>query len=405
MKTRIAQTKDGNKAIRLMRDEQVEVGIDVHKRTFSVTLWSEQRQSVVSCWTQPADAAALIRSLTPCRQNVGRVVYEAGPTGYGLVRALREAQFRADVIAPSRTPKSTGQEAKSDRLDSRKLALWSAKNLLRPVRVPTVEEEGDRQVFRTRDDAVAKRRRIKQQIKSFLLQHGIPEPEGLAAWSRRGIAALRKIPLSAQLRFSLDFLLDDLDHYNAQVKKADAALKSLAATDRHQQAAEALQTVEGVGPVTAMAVRTELIAPERFNDGREVAAMAGLAPLVSRTGETTRQGPLMKCGNARLRKTLIEAAWRWVAKDAWAGALYRQLVRNTGDKKKAITAVARRLLIILWRMSVTGQPYQPRSVEEAPSHPRSAKKGGQPGLPDKKTGRKRAPSTSRKRPVSVQPPR
>lgn len=236
MKTRIAQTKDGNKAIRLMRGEQVEVGIDVHKRTFSVTLWSEQRQSMVSCWTQPADAAALIRSLTPCRQNVGRIVYEAGPTGYGLVRALREVQFTADVIAPSRTPKSTGQEAKSDRLDSRKLAMWSAKNLLRPVRVPTVEEEGDRQVFRTRDDAVAKRRRIKQQIKSFLLQHGIPEPEGLRTWSRRGIAALRGLKLSVQLRFSLDFLLDDLDHYNAQVKKADAALKSLAVTDRHKQA-------------------------------------------------------------------------------------------------------------------------------------------------------------------------
>lgn len=322
-----------------------------------------------------------------------------------MVRALRGAEFRADVIAPSHTPKSTGQEAKSDRLDSRKLAMWSAKNLLRPVRVPTVEEEGDRQVFRTRDDAVAKRRRIKQQIKSFLLQHGIPEPEGLRTWSRQGIAALREIPLSAQLRFSLGFLLDDLDHYDAQVKKADAALKSLAATERHKQAAEALQTVDGVGPVTAMAVRTELIAPERFNDGREVAAMAGLAPLVSRTGETTRQGPLMKCGNARLRKTLIEATWRWVAEDAWARERYGQLVRNTGDKKKAIAALARRLVIILWRISVTGQPYQPRPVEEASTRPRSAKKGGQPGLPDKTTGRKRAPSTARKRPVSVQPPR
>lgn len=157
--------------------------------------------------------------------------------------------------------------------------------------------------------------------------------------------------------------------------------------------------MEGVGPVTAMAVRTELIAPERFNDGREVAAMAGLAPLVSRTGETTRQGPLMKCGNARLRKTLIEAAWRWATKDAWAGALYGQLVRNTGDKKKAIAGVARRLVIILWRISVTGQPYQPKPVEEASTRPRSAKKGGQPGLPD--TRKKRVSSTVRQHPVSV----
>jgi transposase len=286
-------------------------------------------------------------------------------------------------------------------LDSRKLAMWSAKGLLKPVRVPTVEEEGDRQVFRTRDDVVAKRRRIKQQIKSFLLQHGIPDPDGLRAWSRRGIESLRAMQLSAQLRFSLDFLLADLDHYDSLAKRADAALKSLSVTKRHRNSSEALQTVGGVGPVTAMAVRTELIAPERFDDGRQVAAMTGLAPLVSRTGETTRQGPLMKCGNARLRKTLIEAAWRWVAKDPWAAARYGQLVRNTGDRKKAIAGMARRLMIILWRISVTGEPYRPRPVEEAPPRSPGAKKRRQPGLPDKKAKRERAPSKTRQQALSV----
>ena len=197
---------------------------------------------------------------------------------------------------------------------------------------------------------------------------------------------MRKMRLSAQLRFSLDFLLADLDHYNSQVKKSDAALKSLAATERHKKACEALETVVGVGLVTAMAVRTELVAPERFDDGRQVAAMAGLAPLVSRTGQTTHQGPLMKCGNARLRKALIEAAWRWVAKDAWARQRYGQLVRNTGDKKKAIAGMARRLVIILWRISVTGESYRPQPLEEAPE-PQSpgTNKRRQSGLPDGKT--------------------
>jgi transposase len=343
--------------------------------------------------------------MTPFKEHVNRVVYEAGPTGYGLVRALRAEGFRADVIAPSRTPKSTGQEAKSDRLDSRRLSMWSAKKLLKAVRVPTLEEEGDRQVFRTRDDVVAKRRRVKQQIKSFLLQHGIEEPDGLRTWARRGIESLRKTKLSPQLRFSLDFLLADLEHYDSQVQKADAALKSLAATKRHKKSSEALQTVGGVGTVTAMAMRTELIAPERFDKGRQVAAMTGLAPLVSGSGETTRQGPLMKCGNARLRKILIEAAWRWMARDDWAAERYGQLVRNTGDRKKAIAGLARRLVIILWRISVTGEPYRPRPVEEPAPGSRTSRKGCQPGLPDKSIKRKRAPSTSRQRPVSVQPPR
>jgi transposase len=382
------------------------VGIDVHKRSYNVTLWSEQRQSVVSRWTQPADPAALIRSLAPYKKRIDGVVYEAGPTGYALVRRLREAEFRADVIAPSRTPKSTGQEAKSDRLDSRKLAMWSAKGLLQAVRVPSVEEEGDRQVFRMRHDVAPKRRRIKQQIKSLLLQHGIAQPDGLRTWARRGVEALRRMQLSAQLRFSLDLLLEDLAHYDWRLKKADAALKALAETKRHKRSVEALRSVGGVGPVTAMAMRTELIAPERFSDGRQVAAMTGLAPMVSRTGQTVREGALMKCGNARLRKALIEAAWRWVASDAWAGRQYARLALNTGDKKKAIAGMARRLVIILWRISVTGEPYRPRPIEE-PTVARSpgAKKRCQPGRPSTQNRSRRGTIAQTTAPRAlVQPP-
>ena len=149
MRTTITPKGKSRKEISFLRGERINVGIDVHKKTYSVALWSEQRQAAVSRWTQPADPDALLRGLTPYKGRLERIVYEAGPTGYQLIRALREAKFLADAIAPSRTPKSTGQEAKSDRLDSRKLAMWSAKNLLRPVRVPTREQEGDRKKFRT----------------------------------------------------------------------------------------------------------------------------------------------------------------------------------------------------------------------------------------------------------------
>lgn len=281
-----------DRKIEFLPEEKVHVGLDVHKRTYSVTLWSTLRDSMVTRWTQPADPDALIRSLAPYKKRIDRAVYEAGPTGYGLVRALGETGFRADVIAPSRTPKTTCQEAKSDRIDSRKLAMWSAKNLLRAVGVPTPEEEGDREVFRSRDDAVKKRRRIKQQIKSFLLRYGLDEPTGLKDWALKAIAVLRKMELSPPLRFTLDMLLGDLDHCDSQVKKATAALKKLAAAKRHKKKVEALLTVPGVGPVTAMAVRTELIAPERFDNGRQVAAMAGARAARFELGRKDPPGPL-----------------------------------------------------------------------------------------------------------------
>ena len=103
----------------------------------------------------------------------------------------------------------------------------------------------------------------------------------------------------------------------------------------------------------------------------------------------------MKSGNARLRAMLIEAAWRWVANDAWARERFGRLIHNTGEPKKAIAAMARRLIIILWRISVTGQTYRPRPVGAA------RRKKSQPALPDKpKT--KRASSIARQRPLSVQ---
>ena len=326
----------------------------------------------------------MIATLSPYRDRIAQVVYEAGPTGYTLARELRGAGFYANVIAPSRTPQTTGQSAKSDRLDSRKLAMWSAKGVLQPVYVPTLEQEGDRQVFRTRDQVVAKRRRVKQQIKSFLLQHGIAQPAGLKNWSLKGVAALRKLELSEQLRLSLDFLLDDLAHYDKQCRKIDQAVAAISRTPRHRKAVTALRTVPGVGPVTAMAMRTELLAPERFDDGRQVAAMTGLAPLVSRSGETVRHGPLMKSGNTRLRKAVIEAAWRWKANDAWAEQHYLKLLANTGEKNKAIAALARRMVIILWRIMLTCEPYRPRpcSPIEQTATP-STDEGRQPGLPGK----------------------
>ena len=386
MGKKVARQGRKSKEIRFLRGERIDVGIDVHKKSNAVTLWSEQRDGVIMRCSMPADLAAVLRTLAPYKKRIHRVVYEAGPTGYGLARALRESGFCADVIAPSRTPKTTGQEAKSDGIDSRKLAMWSAKGLLRPVRVPTLEEEGDRQVFRARGDLVKKRRRVKQQIKSLLLLHGIEEPEGLTNWAAYGVKALGDLKLSPQLRLSLDLFLADLAHYDAQVRRVEAALAKLAGTARHKVSVRALKTVPGVGDVTAMAVCTELVDPKRFSSGREVAAMTGLAPLVSRTGQSVRGGPLMKCGNVRLRTLAIEAAWRFRARDPWAAATYARLVANTGEKKKAIAGLARRLMIVLWRIAVTGEDYRPPPVEE-PSRtgPRSvgSRKRRQPGLADR----------------------
>ncbi len=355
--TRKAIIRASSSTPRLDEGEVAHVGVDVHKASYHVAVVTDRR-GLVATWTQPADPDLLVERLKPISGQVAQVVYEAGPTGFGLVRGLRGAGLGAEVIAPSKVPTMPGPEAKSDRLDCGKLAVFAQKGLLRSVRVPTESEEADRQVVRLREQLARKLRVIQQQIKALLLQHGIAEPAGLTHWTAASIESLRRLGLDAELRFCLDVMLDERRHAMEQVARATRRLEELTKADRHRSTVSTLRTVPGVGPITAMTFRVELHEPGRFADGGQVARMLGLAPQVLQSGPTRREGRLLKSGNARLRTVLIEAAWRWVAGDEVAKARYRRLVASTGNGKKAIVGMARRLAILLWRMSLSGEPYR-----------------------------------------------
>ena len=207
-----------NDQIRLEEGEAVHVGVDVHKASYSVALFSDRR-GLITTWVQPARPDVLLERLRPLREGIAQVVSEAGPTGFGLARRLRAEGYKAEVIAPSKLLAPVGPEAKSDRLDCRRLAQLSAKGLLHPVRIPTEQEEADRQVLRLRELLVRKTHAVQSQIKSFLLQHGLDEPAGLARWSKKAVAALRGLVLLPELRFCLDLLLDELAHAQEQVRR------------------------------------------------------------------------------------------------------------------------------------------------------------------------------------------
>ena len=133
-------TRPSSTALRLDRGERVHVGVDVHKKTYSVAVYSGER-GLIATWTQPASPEALAARLRPVHQQVAAVVYEAGPTGFALARHLRAAGFPTGVIAASGCLMPVGRDAKSDRLDCRRLAAHAQKGQMRPVRVPTEQEE------------------------------------------------------------------------------------------------------------------------------------------------------------------------------------------------------------------------------------------------------------------------
>jgi transposase len=345
------------KRIRLAEGEKVFVGADVHRKTYSVAVWSASR-GLIQHWTQPSEPALLARRLASIQDHVQRIVYEAGPTGYALVRTLRAAGFAADVIVTSQMLRTTAAGAKSDRLDCRTLAEHACKDLLKPVHVPSEQEEHDRQIVRLRERLARKLRLVRQQIKSFLLVHGVAQPAGLNCWSDKGIEGLRALTLPDQLRFCLDVLIDEEQHALKQVERLTLEVKKLADADRFRERVRCLRSVPGVGLLTAMTFATELIAPERFDDAGEVARTIGLAPMVRQSGDRRREGALMKDGNKRLRTILVEATWRWSSLDERGRQVYRRLLKNTGDSKKAIGGAARKLAIILWRLVTRLEAYR-----------------------------------------------
>ena len=170
-------------------EDEIYVGVDVHKVHYHVAIWHNGRIGCV--YSMSSDNNKLLRDIQQIRSSLKNIVYKAGPTGYGLVRLLRSANLPAEVIAVSKTPRMTDSSAKTDRLDCQQLAEYAAKGLLTFVAVPTEQQEADRQVVRLRDQLASKRKRIMQQVKSFLLQHGISWPGG--NWNKILIKRLRPV--------------------------------------------------------------------------------------------------------------------------------------------------------------------------------------------------------------------
>jgi transposase len=348
--------EDSQQVIRATKRDAVFVGLDVHKSSFHMAL--RVNGVLVETVVLPASPKGVCDRLEAFKAGLRLVVYEAGPTGYGLVRELRRHGFPAQVIDPVKMPRAAGKGSKSDGLDCRNLAQLAENGQLPFVAVPSEDQEERRQVVRLREQVLGKLRRVKVQIKSFLLLYGIQEPVGLTFWSKRAVASLRELPLSSNLRFVLDALLNETEFLESQ---SEQVRKRLAANfrkgpDREQKAL--LCTHPGVGEVTATMFLLELFDPTRFSDKRQVACYLGLAPRIRQSGETRREGPTIRAGQGALRSKLVEASWVWVKRDAQAAKVYGRLVRNTGSGKKAIVGMARRMAVNLWAMTVTGESYR-----------------------------------------------
>jgi transposase len=303
MKATLSKKQRFFNQINLTKDDELYVGIDVHKANYHVALYLNGDHAID--FITPADNIKICTTLKKLQPAIKNIVYEAGPTGYSLARQLQQASLPVQVIAPSKIPRCSARDSKTDSLDGRQLAQYAAKQLLRPIAIPTRSQEATRQLPRLRSQFVNKLKQTKLQIKSFLLQHGIAEPQGLKHWSQQATEKLKTIPLLDSLRYALNTFIEEYIFLIEKIKNIEQKLKDTFNKKPYAKKIHVLQTHPGVGSATSMMFAAEIFNPKRFKNKEELAKYIGLAPTIIQSGQSLRDGPITKTGRPQLRSILI----------------------------------------------------------------------------------------------------
>lgn len=333
----------------------VYMGIDMHQKSWHVTAIVEDQEVFNGSMT--SDPEHFFKFLKRFRHNPIAVAYEAGCFGFWLYELLMKSGIECTVTPPSLVPVESGNRVKTDRRDSRKLAYLLSKGLLKEVWVLSPQQLAHRQVIRRRRQLMGDRVRVQHRIKSELRFFGFPIPGSRGKWSSNLVRWLKAIsyddPYQQQ---SYDHLLEEYDYLCKLIDQQTRLLKKLAATEPYAEQVELLRTISGIGQITSMELLLELGDISRFARGEQLAAYVGLTPSQYSSGDNIRMGRITKTGKASLRGTLIEAAWRAIKKDLVLQTVFENLKLRCG-KKRAIVAVARRLLLRTRRVLLDQKPY------------------------------------------------
>jgi len=333
------------------------VGIDLHRLTWHVTIRSEDHElfsgSVPGKW----DVLEKLLDRYGRQQHRISCVYEAGYFGFWLHDRIVRYGAECIVTPPSLIPQEYGNRVKTDRRDSRKLAYFLAKGLLKRVWVPNEEERYHRQVIRRRRQLVGDRVRTQNRIKAELRFYGIKLPDTEGKWTHAYVENLKRLRFNNRwMEESFCRLLEEYDFLSEQILKQTRVLRELAETELYRERMQILRTVPGIGLIAAMELLLELQDVERFRRSEQLAAYVGLTPAQYSSADKVRMGRITAIGKNQLRGTLVEVAWRVITKDGAMRQKYETLKARCGSKR-AIVAIARIVLLRTRRMLMDRQPY------------------------------------------------
>jgi transposase len=296
------------------------------------------------------------------------VIQEAGLDGFWIHRVLKKEGIESHVVDPaSITTSRRNRRAKTDGIDGEP-------RVCAMVKAPSPEEEDHRRLCRERKVLTAERVRHVNRVKGLLFSQVIPGYQPLHRDRRERLEELqtgdgRALPkhLTAHVHRELDRIELLLEQIKAVEIERNALLAVKGVGTAPARAAKLLD-IKGIGPECAAVLWSEGLF-RHFDNRRQIAAYAGLAPTPWQSGSVDREQGVSKAGNPRLRTTLIQLSWLWLRNQPHSALTrwFEERVRRNGGRmrKTMIVALARKLLVALWKYVTAGVVIEGATVKTA----------------------------------------
>jgi transposase len=332
------------------------IGVDLHKKIITVCVMNE-KLSVVARKTlycnQPDQIIDYFRQFQPFK-----AVVEATASYLWFVELLEPLAEKIVLANPKKLRVIAESNKKTDRLDAQVLAEFLARDMIPQSYMPTPRQRQHRALVRHRQYIRGRMTSVRCKIRRILGDYNVDRKDLFSA--QCGKAYLKQAPLSDADRFVIKQLWSEYEEHQARLLAMAKKIKMFAAKapKREAEARQIIKTAPGVGFVTAEVILSELGDVSRFRNAKAICAYAGLVPAVRQSGgKKSKDLQITKEGSGLLRWALVESAWRLVnASPKWT-AVFARLRKRTGNKR-AIVAVARKLLCVLYAMLKTSTPYK-----------------------------------------------
>jgi transposase len=333
------------------------IGVDLHKDSMTIVVLDAK-----------GDVVERKKIATKCKKKVSEFFSSYGlrcqvaveSVGFyqwfwELVRPLVGKMFLAD---PAGVKAYCGRKPKNDRNDAHLLARLTREGILPTAYVPEDPVHGLRELVRLRHSVAKNLRTARRSLRWISLKSNLPGPKDLTSDRAQKWILAQDSKFSEVNRLAARLRLDMIIYFERHLADIERAIvKRILAVPGLRGTFELLTSIPGVGPITASTIIVETGDITRFDNPEQLSSYAGLCPRVSQAGESFYHGHISKMGPPLLRWVLQQAAWVAYRSDENARRIINRISRKNG-KKKAATAMARKILVYAWSVCRKQRPFQ-----------------------------------------------